>query len=60
MVNINSFVELAREYTSFEKLTPGMLHELVEKIIVHEGDKSSGHRIQKSKSIILSLATWRV
>ena len=47
VVNINSFVELARKYTSFEKLTPGMLHELVEKIIVHEGDKSSGHRIQK-------------
>ena len=47
VVNINSFVGLARKYTSFEKLNPGMLHELVEKIIVHEGDKSSGHRIQK-------------
>ena len=47
VVNINSFVGLARKYTSFEKLTPGMLHELVEKIIVHEGDKSSGYRIQK-------------
>lgn len=44
---INSFVEIAKKYTSFEKLTPGMLHELVEKIVVHEGDKSSGHRIQK-------------
>lgn len=47
VVNINSFVEIAKKYTSFEKLTPGMLHELVEKIVVHEGDKSSGHRIQK-------------
>ena len=32
VVNINSFVEIAKKYTSFEKLTPGMLHELVEKI----------------------------
>lgn len=47
VVNINSFVELARKYTSFEKLPPGILHELVEKVIVHEGDKSSGLRIQK-------------
>lgn len=31
VVNINSFVEIAKKYTSFEKLTPGMLHELVEK-----------------------------
>lgn len=46
-VNINSFLTVAKKYTSFETLTPGMLHELVEKIVVHEGDKSSGHRIQK-------------
>lgn len=38
---------VAKKYTSFETLTPGMLHELIEKIVVHEGDKSSGHRIQK-------------
>lgn len=47
VVNINSFLNVAKKYTSFETLTPGMLHELVEKIVVHEGDKSSGHRIQK-------------
>lgn len=47
VVNINSFLTVAKKYTSFETLTPGMLHELIEKIVVHEGDKSSGHRIQK-------------
>ena len=45
VVNINSFLAVAKKYTSFETLTPGMLHELIEKIVVHEGDKSSGHRI---------------
>lgn len=47
VVNINSFLTVAKKYTSFETLTPRMLHELIEKIVVHEGDKSSGHRIQK-------------
>ena len=31
----------------FEELTPAMLRDLIEKIIVHEGDKSSGHREQR-------------
>ena len=34
-------------YTDFDELTPSMLHDLIEKIIVHEGDKSSGHREQR-------------
>lgn len=46
-VNISSFLKMARKYTSFEELTPGMLHDLIEKIVIHEGDKSSGHRQQR-------------
>lgn len=46
-INITSFLKVAKRYTDFEELTPGMLHELIEKIIVHEGDKSSGHREQR-------------
>lgn len=46
-VNIGSFLKMARKYTSFEELTPGMLHDLIEKIVIHEGDKSSGHRQQR-------------
>ena len=29
------------------ELTPEIMHELIEKIIVHAPDKSSGHRTQK-------------
>ena len=36
-----------RKYTDPEVLTPEMLNDLVDKIIVHSPDKSSGHRKQK-------------
>ncbi|HZK38786.1 MAG TPA: recombinase family protein [Clostridia bacterium] len=43
----DKFVELAKRYTDFSELTPAMLYEFVEKVIVHEGDKSSGSRVQR-------------
>ena len=46
-VNIDSFLKVAKKYTAFDELTPGMLHDLIEKIVIHEGDKSSGHRQQR-------------
>ena len=45
--NINSFLKMAKRYTDFDELTPAMVRDLIEKIIVHEGDKSSGHREQR-------------
>ena len=36
-----------RKYTDPEELTPEMLNDLVDKIVVHAPDKSSGHRTQK-------------
>ena len=36
-----------RKYTDPEELTPEMLNDLVDKILVHAPDKSSGHRKQK-------------
>lgn len=47
VIKIDSFLKMARKYTSFEELSRGMLHDLIEKIVIHEGDKSSGHRQQK-------------
>ena len=46
-VNISSFLKAVKKYTDFEELTPGMLRDLIEKIVVHAPDKSSGHRQQK-------------
>jgi DNA invertase Pin-like site-specific DNA recombinase len=45
-VRVDKFMELARQYTDFGKLTAPMLNEFVSRIVVHEGDRSSGRREQ--------------
>ena len=46
-VNAEMFLELVHRYTVFDELTTPMLHEFVDKVIVHEADKSSGERVQQ-------------
>ena len=46
-VNIQSFLKIVRRYTEPAELTPALLCEFVDKIVVHEADKSSGHRVQR-------------
>ena len=41
------FLDLVKRYTDFTELTAPMLHEFVEKVVVHEADKSSGKRQQR-------------
>jgi len=43
----DKFIEIVRRYTEFSELTVPMLNEFVEKVIIHEGDRSSGRRVQK-------------
>ena len=45
--DISKFVSVVRRYDKITELTPKMIGEFIEKIVVHEGDKSSGHRTQK-------------
>ena len=40
-------MELVRKYTDFSELTTPMIHEFIDKIVVHEADKSTGERIQQ-------------
>ncbi|GHV48652.1 recombinase [Clostridia bacterium] len=40
------FIELVRRYTQFDELTTPMLNSFINKIVVHEADKSSGERVQ--------------
>ena len=35
-VNAGKFMNIVRKYTSFEELTPTLLREFIEKIVVHE------------------------
>ena len=41
------FIGIVRKYSKIPKLTPGIMHEFIEKIVVHAPDKSSGHRTQQ-------------
>jgi hypothetical protein len=43
----DKFLDLVKRYTEFEELTTPMINEFVEKIIVHEADKSTGERKQQ-------------
>ena len=43
----DKFIELIKNYTDFSELTTPMINEFLEKIIVHEADKSSGERKQR-------------
>ena len=45
--DLRQFLKNVRKYTDPDELTAEMLNELVDKIIVHAPDKSSGHRRQK-------------
>ena len=46
-VNVQSFLKIVKKYTQPTDLTPALLREFVEKIVVHAPDKSSGHRVQR-------------
>lgn len=43
----HQLLKAVKKYADFEELTPGMLRHLIEKIVVHAPDKSSGHRRQQ-------------
>ena len=40
------FIELVRRYTEYDELTTPILNSFINKIVVHEADKSSGERVQ--------------
>jgi len=46
-VRADKFIELVKRHTEFTEFSPFLLNEFVERIIVHEADKSSGKREQK-------------
>lgn len=49
--NVERFVALVRKYTELEELTPQIVNEFIQRIIVYAPDKSSGKRTQKVKII---------
>ena len=45
--DVTAFVKLVQKYEHITELTPEIMHELIEKIVIHEPNKSSGKRIQQ-------------
>ena len=44
---MDKFLALVRKYTDIQELTPGLLREFVEKIVVHNAVKVDGQREQE-------------
>lgn len=45
--DVTAFIQEEQKYEHITELTPEIMHELIEKIVVHDPDKSSGHRTQE-------------
>lgn len=45
--DVTTFISVVQKYERITELTPDIMHELIEKIVVHAPDKSSGHRTQE-------------
>jgi site-specific DNA recombinase len=50
-VNVDRFLSVIRRYTEIEKLTPAIVHEFIDRIIVHEPEQARSDRRQKIEII---------
>ncbi len=66
--NAEKFMKVVRKYTSFEELTPTLLREFVEKMVIHESEALDGKRRGKLRrqeieiyySFVAGLGVWGV
>ena len=56
----NEFLEIVRNYTDMKELTPQILREFVEKIIIHHREKIDGVEIQKVEIIYNCVGTIEI
>lgn len=59
-LNTDKFIKIVRKYTKIIQLTPEILHEFIDKVIIHAPDKSSGERIQKVEIIYNCVGTINI
>jgi hypothetical protein len=46
-----SFLSVVRKYTEIEELTPAIVHEFIDRIIIHDPEQARGNRRQKVEII---------
>lgn len=49
---------MVNRYTEIEKLTPAIVHEFIDRIIVHEPEQARGDRRQKVEIIYNNVGAW--
>jgi hypothetical protein len=50
-VNVDKFLSVVRKYTEIEELTPAIIHEFIDRIIIHDPEQARGNRRQKVEII---------
>jgi len=56
----DKFLELAKRYQDFDELTAPILHEFIDRVVVHEADKSSGRREQQVDIYLNNIGQFEV
>jgi len=61
---VDRFLETVKRYTEIEMLTPAIVHEFIDKIIIHEPEQARGNRRQKVEIIynnigMIDMESWR-
>ena len=64
VTGVDRFIDTVRRYTEIEKLTPAIVHEFIDKIIVYEPQQARGNRRQKVEIIYqrigsIDLDSWK-
>ena len=57
---VNQFLALAKKYTDFSELTPQMIYEFVDKILVHTPQKIDGERTQEVEIHLKHIGNFEV
>lgn len=50
-INVDRFLSIVRKYTEVKELTPAILHEFIDKIIIHQPDSPRKNRVKKVEII---------
>ena len=45
--SVERFLEIVQQYTEIKELSARVVNDLIDKIVIHAPDKSSGHRVQQ-------------
>ena len=57
-VNVDKFLSVVRRYTEIEKLTPAIVHEFIDRIIIHEPEQARGNRRQRVEIIYNNIGAF--